>query len=305
MKNILVSGVVNVETNVVVEKFPIDYFPVCYPFFGIQTNVGGVAYNVSKALSTLGNNVSLTTMLGNDWESKQISETLQENRIDTSRIHTCLAESPRSVILHSKDGRRQVYSDLKNLQNATFSFDTIDLNLFDCIVACNVNFNRPLLLKSKEAYKPIATDVHVLSNPYDDYNGDFLFYSDIIFLSDEGISGSNVDFLQILKSNSPAQVIVIGQGKNGAMIYTREDDSIHVLSAVQNNHVANTLGAGDALFSSFLHFYFDGFPAIEALKMAEIFASHKISFNGASNGFLTQEEVKKRIPYTPISVEKL
>lgn len=305
MKNILVSGNINLETNVSIDHFPIDYFPVCYPFFGVQTNVGGVAYNVSKALSTLGNNVSLVSMAGNDWESKQILFTLLENGINSTRVSTCLTETPRSVILHAKDGRRQVYSDLKDLQNATYSFDSLDLDLFDLVVACNVNFNRPLLLKAVENYKTIATDVHVLSNPRDEYNRDFLHYSDIIFLSDEGISGSKFDFIQALKYLYPAKIIVIGLGKNGAMLYNREDDSVYVLSAVHNNNVVNTLGAGDALFSSFLHFYTKNFHPIEALKRAEIFASKKISFNGASNGFITNNEVEMLYTSTSISVEKL
>lgn len=305
MKNILVSGNVNLETNVAIDHFPIDYFPVCYPFFGVQTNVGGVAYNVSKALSTLENNVSLISMIGNDWESKQIQFTLLENGIDSTRVSTCLTETPRSVILHAKDGRRQVHSDLKDLQKATYSFDSLDIGLFDLIVACNVNFNRPLLLKASENRKTIATDVHVLSNPRDEYNRDFLFYSDIIFLSNEGISGSCMNFILALKYIYPAKIIVIGLGKNGAMIYNREDDSVYVLSAVKNDNIVNTLGAGDALFSSFLHFYSKGLPAIEALKRAEIFASQKISFNGASNGFLTEKRIEELVLYTSISVEKL
>lgn len=305
MKNILVSGNVNLETNVVIDHFPIDYYPVCYPFFGIQTNVGGVAYNVSKALSTLGENVSIISMLGTDKESKQILDTLEENKIDATRISTSLTGTPHSVILHAKDGKRQIHSDLKDLQNTSFSFDSVDIDLFDLVVACNVNFNRPLLVKALENRKIIATDVHVLSNPRDEYNKDFLYYSDIVFLSDEGISGYSFDFIQALKNIYPIKIIVIGLGKNGAMIYNRSDDSVHVLSAVKNNNIVNTLGAGDALFSSFLHFYLNGYSPIEALKRAEIFASKKISFNGASNGFITDNDVEMLYVKTSISIEKL
>ena len=31
--NVLVSGLVNVETSVKVRKFPIEYYPIDYPFF--------------------------------------------------------------------------------------------------------------------------------------------------------------------------------------------------------------------------------------------------------------------------------
>ena len=64
MKRILVSGNVNLETNISIDKFPLEYQPVRYHQFGILTNVGGVAYNVSKSLATLGDEVSLVAMVG-------------------------------------------------------------------------------------------------------------------------------------------------------------------------------------------------------------------------------------------------
>ena len=46
---ILVSGLLNVETTVPVRGFPINYYPIDYPFFGINSNVSGVGFNLSKA----------------------------------------------------------------------------------------------------------------------------------------------------------------------------------------------------------------------------------------------------------------
>ena len=51
----------------------------------------------------------------------------------------------------------------------------------------------------------------------------------------------------------------------------------------------NTVGAGDALFSAFTHFYVKGKSAIESLRYATIFASYKIGESGASKGFLSEE----------------
>ena len=52
--NILVSGLLNTETTAAVRGFPISYYPIDYPFFGVNTAVSGVAFNISKALRTLG-----------------------------------------------------------------------------------------------------------------------------------------------------------------------------------------------------------------------------------------------------------
>lgn len=304
MKRILVSGNVNLETNVWIDKFPLEYQPVRYQQFGIITDVGGVAYNVSKALATLGDDVSLVAMLGPDMEGEQIKATLKKSGIKTSLVKESLFASPKSVILHDEEGKRAIFTDTKNLQTTLYDFDTVDLYGLDLVVACNVNFNRSLLCKAHEAGVPIATDVHVLSNPYDDYNEAFMRYANIIFLSDEGIGGNKNYFIETLRLVYPAEIIVMGLGKDGALIYIREDDSIYHLSAVHNDNVVNTIGAGDALFSSFLHFYTNGYNPIEALKKAQIFASNKISFNGASKGFVSEEELEELAKDSVITVTK-
>lgn len=86
---IFISGLVNVETNVRVGKFPIEYAPIHYPFFGIESNVSGVAFNVAKALKTLGNNVLLNTITGNDEAAERISAALKSLNI-ASKIETVL-----------------------------------------------------------------------------------------------------------------------------------------------------------------------------------------------------------------------
>ena len=66
MANFLVSGLVNVETSVRVRGFPVPYYPIDYPFFGVGLGVSGVGFNVEKALKMLGNRVSLRSLIGRD-----------------------------------------------------------------------------------------------------------------------------------------------------------------------------------------------------------------------------------------------
>ena len=60
------------------------------------------------------------------------------------------------------------------------------------------------------------------------------------------------------------------------------------------DRVVNTVGAGDSLFSGFLHFYGKNHDSVTALEKAQIFASVKIGFNGAALGFSGEEEIEKR-----------
>jgi hypothetical protein len=49
---ILLSGLINFETTLPIERFPLDYFPVTYPFSGVRSAVSGVGYTLAKALTS-------------------------------------------------------------------------------------------------------------------------------------------------------------------------------------------------------------------------------------------------------------
>ena len=171
--NTLVSGLVNTETTAAVRGFPIPYYPIDYAFFGVNTAVSGVAYNTAKALTVLGDGVRLASMTGKDYAASYILESLRAMGISTDHIQPKLQQTPASVVLYDHEGKRQIYCDLKDIRETLYDFTPARLDGIDLVVACNINFNRPLLRLAKEAGKVIATDVHVLGNIYDDYNREF------------------------------------------------------------------------------------------------------------------------------------
>lgn len=290
---ILVSGLVNTETTVKIKKFPIEYFPIDYPFFGVNTRVSGVAYNISKALNTLGDEVRFVTMTGRDFAAEYVENTIKEIGVSTEYVKPILKETPNSVVLYDEEGKRQIYCDLKDVQETVYEFEKEVYEDCDIIIACNANFNRDLLRKAKDSGKIIATDVHVLGDIEDEYNRDFMKYASILFLSDENIKGDYKEFLMEIEKAFGNDIIVLGMGNKGAMMYVKAENKFYQLPAITVGKVVNTVGAGDALFSSFIHFYAKGMTAIEALKYAELFASYKICFDGASNGFAKEDKLNE------------
>lgn len=291
--NILVSGLLNTETTVAVRGFPIAYYPIDYPFFGVNTAVSGVAFNIAKALRTLGDEVCLNSMVGRDFPAAYIRKSLEELGIDTNRVQPMLEKTPASVVLYDPEGKRQIYCDLKDIQETACDFSPEAVKDADLVVACNINFNRPLLRLAKQAGKRIATDVHVLRDIHDGYNREFMEHADILFLSDEGIGEDYRGFLMALAGTYACSVIVLGRGAKGAAMYLRETNAVTEMPAASVGKPVNTVGAGDALFSAFVHFYAAGFDPVEALHRAQIFAAYKITVNGASQGFLTGEEMER------------
>ena len=290
--NILVSGLLNTETSVPVRGFPIEYYPIDYVFFGLNTSVSGVAFNISKALATLGDEVRVNSMTGNDVARACIFDSLRELNISTEYIQPRLRQTPGSVVLYDPSGRRQIYCDLKDIQETSCYFHSSLLEGVDLVVACNINFNRPLLALAKQAGKPIATDVHVLSDIHDGYNREFMENADILFLSDEAVGEGYREFMLQLAEIYPCRIMVMGRGSKGAAMYLRETNEIVEMPAVSASKVVNTVGAGDSLFSAFVHFYGKGYPPQEALHRAQIFAAHKITVSGASQGFVSEQTVE-------------
>ena len=295
--NILVSGLLNVETTVSVRGFPINYYPIDYPFFGINSNVSGVGFNIAKALTILGDNVDLFSFLGKDYEAARILQQLDNDNIRTENIHQCLKNTPVSTVLFDPEGRRQIYCDLKDIQEQMINPDESGLisERYDLAVLCNINFNRRLIAAARQKGKLTATDVHVLSDVHDEYNRDFMSNADILFLSDEKIPGKPEEFIKELYHCYHNSIIVIGMGAKGAMLHDAEKGEAVVIPAYSTGKIVNTIGAGDALFSAFLHFYTKDSDAESALRKAVVFAGIKIGYNGASVGFCKENDIESVI----------
>lgn len=290
--NILISGLVNMETTAAVRGFPVPYYPIDYPFFGVNSAVSGVGYNLAKSLRTLGDEVRLTSMTGKDLTADFIRRSLEEIGVSADGLLPVLQQTPASVVLYDPEGRRQIYCDLKDIQDTDYPFTPEILDGVDIVAACNINFNRRLLPLAKAAGKIIATDVHVLSNIHDDYNRDFMGCADILFLSDEQVGENYEAFLMDLAVIYGCDIIVMGRGAKGAAMYLREQGRVISMPAVNVGKIVNTVGAGDALFSAFLHYYAKGMEPVDALHRAQVFAAHKIMVSGAANGFVSEDTVE-------------
>lgn len=292
MANFLVSGLINLETTLRVERFPLEYFPVAYPFLGVHSTVSGVGFNVAKALKMLGSPVRLLSLAGADAPGRLAREALAEAGLSPEGVLDLAAETPQSVILYEPGGRRQIHVDLKDVQDRSYPEEIFQAALAECSLAvlCNINFSRPMLAAARQAGKPVATDVHAIASLDDEYNCDFMAAADILFLSDERLPTSPEEWVRQVWGRFGAEIVVVGLGAQGALLGVRSAGWIERLPAVFTRPVVNTIGAGDALFSSFLHFYKQSGDPHLALRKAMVFASYKIGAAGAADGFLTENE---------------
>lgn len=295
MKKILVSGLINLETTLKIDTFPIDYTPVKYPFFGVRSTISGVGFNIAKSLSTLGDNVNFLSLTSNDLFGNTVKETLKSLNIPAKYVVSCLDELPQSVILYDIEGRRQINVDLKDIQERIYPEKYFEYALDQCEIAimCNINFSRSLLKKAKASGKLIATDVHTISFIDDEYNKDFMAAADILFMSHEFLPVPPEEWVQMLADAYDNKIIIVSMGSEGVLMYVKKDQFVGRFKAVHVREIVNTIGAGDALFSSFIHYYNKTKDPYTAIRKATIFASYKIGERGAAEGFLTETALEE------------
>lgn len=291
---IFISGLINYETTLRIEGFPLEYCPVCYPFHQIQGAISGVGINLALALRSLGEDTRLLSLTGRDLTGGLVYQVCREQGLSTDLILPDLEETPQSLILYDSAGRRQIHADLKDIQEQTIPTDTYlpSLRQSELALLCNIQFSRPLLREARTYGIPVATDVHVLSDLYDPYNRDFLEAADILFLSNEHIIGAEVEMARSLAAAYAPRIIVIGMGDRGALLLESGEEPVH-FPARPTRPVVNTVGAGDALFACFNSWYLRSGDARLSLKYAILFASWKIGTRGAAEGFLDRTGLEK------------
>lgn len=293
MTAILVAGLINLETTLAVEGFPVDYAPVRYQRGGVNTTVSGVGYNIAKALTTLGDPVRFLSLLGDDAPAVLVRQALRDLHIDDQHVLPGLTHTPQSTILYEPSGRRAIFTDLKDIQETPYPLATFHelLPTIDLAVLANINFSRPLLPVAKQAGVLIATDIHAISDLHDAYNTDYMRHADILFQSHEYLPGTPEAWVRSLWDTYGTPLAVVGLGSAGALLAVREHNFMERIPAVYTRPVVNTIGAGDALFSAFIHTYHATKNPYTAIQKAVVFASYKVGANGGAAGFLTAHEL--------------
>lgn len=290
MASILVSGLINLETTLRVEGFPIPYAPVRFPFFGVNSSVSGVGYNVAKALTTLGDQVRFLSLIGQDAAGTLVQQALARDGIAARFVLAEMPHTAQSVILYEPDGRRAIYTDLKDIQDRVYPPALFEEAAQGCELAvlCNINFSRPFLFRAVELGLPVATDVHTIADLDDPYNRDFMAAADILFMSDERLPCSPEAWARQLWERYRAEIVVVGLGAQGVLLGVRSEDFLERLPARQVRKVVSTIGAGDALFSAFVHGYVRTRDPYVSMQRAIAFAAYKIGEASAAAGFLDE-----------------
>lgn len=130
-----------------------------------------------------------------------------------------MAETPPSVILYDPEGRRKIYSDLKDIQERADPLDRFRPLAASCDLPSlgKINFARALLHEGKRLEKSIAADVHAIAALDDNFNRAFMAAADIRLMRHERRPAPPEAWAAAAVGRCRPKVLVVGLGAEGAL----------------------------------------------------------------------------------------
>lgn len=320
------ADIVSVSTKCAKTEFMAYPYGAKMEIDSFQTAVGGGGLNAAANLANLGYKTSAIFKIGDDFQGKNILKRVQDADIDTSNVIISNTEtSGFSIILLSFEGNRTVLAHRGT--NGTVTENEIN---YDAVKDAKWLYIAPLNGKSGVVLDKLAAfaeehNVNVAINPGSSslkkglkYFEKILATAEVVTMNKEEASlvtkievrpdTSSNNFskevvhpdikamLDKLKSTD-AKVVVITDGKNGVYAY---DGKNYYRCPEYPAQVVSTLGAGDALSSTFAaSLQYTKWDIEKSLKLASINASSVVSNFGAQEGFLTFEQLEEKLKNSP------
>lgn len=290
------------------------------------SNVGGGGVNTALNFSNLGLNTSAICKIGDDIYSKGVLEALGKSSLNLDNIiQDNTVSTGFSIILLSFQGDRTVLAQ----RGANATLKKTEIN-FDAIKNAKLLYIAPLSGESNKVLTSIVefaeeNDVKVCFNAGTtsikrgfEYIKKIIDTAEVVVMNKEEASMCtkievrpdsreenfskeliHPDVKEMLKKLKVGkeQIIVITDGKNGAYAY--DGNSFYQCDNFPAK-VVSTLGAGDSFSSTFCAALSKTDSNIgKSLMYASVNSASVVSHFGASEGFLTFDEVEQRLKENP------
>jgi len=316
------ANIVSVSTKCDKSEFMSYPYGAKVEVTNFTSNTGGGGVNTALNFANLGFSTSAICKIGDDIYSKGVMEVLSKSALDLSNvIQDNSVSTGFSIILLSFQGDRTVLA--QRGANATLKKSEIN---FDAIKQAKLIYIAPLSGESNKVLTSVVefanqNGVKVCFNAGTtsikkgfEYIKKILDNSHIVVMNKEEASLCTKisvrpdsrtekfskyfihpdvkDMLKKLKINGQ-QVIVITDGGNGSYAY---DGKTFYFCPTFPSEVISTLGAGDAFASTFsATLERTDFDIGKSLMYASVNSASVVSNFGASEGFLTFDEIEQKL----------
>lgn len=266
-------------------------------------HLGGSMYNVSIALARLGSSVSYLSPLSEDQFGLQFSESLERegviigssnrSKLPTSIALICLDEQGQPSYRLYRDGVADKDIDAARIlelvpQNTTLFHSGSLVMTPDYLPVL-----REVIDSLRRKKILISMDINIraraCSNFSDYLDGiqSLLPYVDIVKASDEDLSFFPGDFEETtlakkMHETMPNGLFILTQGSKGGLLFCGDKEL--PFSALQVEKIADTIGAGDTFFATFLHFLqeIQNLTSLAQIPSGELLRILKMASNAAA-----------------------
>lgn len=320
------ADIVSVSTKNAKTEFMAYPYGAKMEIDSFRTAVGGGGLNAAANLANLGYKTSAIFKIGEDFQGKTIMHRVKNAGVDTDNVIVSKDESSGfSIILLSFEGNRTVLAHRGT--NGTVKPEEIN---YEAVKNSKWLYIAPLNGKSGAILDKLAAyaeenNTNVIINPGSSslkkglkYFEKILATAEVVVMNKEEASlvtkievrpdtktesfSSEVihpdikAMLDKLKSTD-AKVVIITDGKNGVYAY---DGKTYYRCPEFPAKVVSTLGAGDALSSTFAAaLEYTGWDIEKSLMIASVNAASVVSNFGAQEGFLTFAQIEEKLKSTP------
>ncbi|WP_054052429.1 carbohydrate kinase family protein [Alloactinosynnema sp. L-07] len=243
---VFVAGPVSWNRLVFLDRLP-EARPHTVFASGHRMAVGGTSAGKALNLASLGADVTVRTVVGDDAAGRAVLDVLARAGVEVIAEVADGATEQHLNLMDPHGGRVSIYLEvprpraIRHDERAAAALAAADAAVIDL-----ADHARPLLAAAWEAGVPVWCDLH----DYDgvaDFHRDFVEAADHVFLNNDGFVGESALLRFLTSLDKPA---VATLGADGALGVA--DGAVHRVPAVPIEKIVDTNGAGDAFFSGFL-----------------------------------------------------
>lgn len=249
--NIFVCGGVSYNAVISLPNF-LDPKPQTIHSCVYNETIGNTGAGKALALSSLGFNTTLHSLLGIDEYAQKLKSYLNQLNLDVKYDIDPNGTERHLNILNSKGERISIFTNPSS-QNPLIDYSKYQsiIETSDFAVINISNYCRNFIPICKALKKEVWTDLHDYDGS-NTYHQDFIDAADYIFLSSENMNNYEAFMVQMIEAGK--KLVVCTHGSNGATAFTQKHEWLYEPALLDFKRV-NSNGAGDNFFSGFLYAY--------------------------------------------------
>lgn len=270
----------------------------------LTITMGSSSAIFASNLSVLGSKVTFIGKLGNDQFGDHIISSFKSKNVDVSNIvRTGMSNTGVTIVLNYDEERAMVTypGAMSSLRVDDVSDEALKeadhLHVSSIFLQKNLKKDIAKLLKRAKDLG-LTTSLDPQWDPHEKWDIDFkiLLQHVDIFLPNQAelkaIMKASTIYEAVDGLKNFVKILVIKNGRNGAVLWTKEEEFIHQPAFV-NEDVVDSIGAGDSFNAGFMFKFLHGETLKDCLEFGALIGAISTTSPGGTSAFESMDGVKQ------------